>query len=256
MSKEPQPVFIIGAQRSGTTFLREWLKSFPGVLGTLQATPEPRVLRQLSFGNSADWRDEAFGSSWRNGKFSHLLEKSTSHLGDRTLAAVTQKHCPSAAIIVSLRDPIERAVSNYRLSVKSGYEDLPILEAFERDAERSPRKSPPGLSVNPFKYLRRGLYADQLAPWIENIPVSNLHITTFESLVTGEAGLGEVANFLGLAQSQSPPQTLGPTNTSSSPEIEAEHVTELAQRFGPFFHQSNDQLVRFGIDIHAWQHFN
>ena len=45
---------------------------------------------------------------------------------------------PGAPLLVVLRDPVRRAISNYRFSTQNGVDDLPISEALRAEAgERS-----------------------------------------------------------------------------------------------------------------------
>ena len=77
-----------------------------------------------------------------------------------------------ARIVVQLRDPVERAISNWKFSPRQR----------PRGAARSARRSsatstgPPrtgtrgARSVSPYAYLERGRYAEQLVPWLETFP--------------------------------------------------------------------------------------
>ena len=101
-----------------------------------------------------------------------LGEKSTSYL-ESAEAAI--RGCRAvlgdARIVVQLRDPVERAVSNWRFSRATAWRTA-----------RSPRRStsnldgparawdPQRTSVSPYAYLERGRYAEQLGPWLDAFP--------------------------------------------------------------------------------------
>ena len=118
MTNRHRHVVVIGGQRCGTTYLAEMLGKHPEVEMAMPAHPEPKFFlrprRHLEY-------DQALFS----GERPLLAEKSTSYLdtpeaADHLIAAV-----PDARIICIVRDPVDRALSNYRFSVDNGLEHLP-----------------------------------------------------------------------------------------------------------------------------------
>ena len=82
-----------------------------------------------------------------------------------------------------LRDPVARAVSNWRFSTDHGLEKRPLEPAL-RDNLAAPAAWDPGAtSVSPFAYLERGRYADHLRPWYDALPGDGVHVLFLEDLL-------------------------------------------------------------------------
>ena len=58
------------------------------------------------------------------------------YLWDESAARNIHRACPAARIVIILRDPVDRAYSQYLMNVKTGLEDLPPLQAIQRDMQR------------------------------------------------------------------------------------------------------------------------
>ena len=72
--------------------------------------------------------------------------------------------------LVLLRDPVQRALSNWRFSTDHGLETRPVEEALRADLDGEQPWDPAATSVSPFAYVRRGRYADHLPPWTSTFP--------------------------------------------------------------------------------------
>ena len=115
-------------------------------------------------------------------------------------------------IIVSLRDPVERAYSHYKERVRHGAEPLSFEEALDAEpdrlhgeAERIVRE--PGYRSTAHEdhsYLAQGRYLDMLPRWFELFPREQFHIVASEEFYADpDRVVNEVWSFLGLAPSRS-----------------------------------------------------
>ncbi len=162
-------LLVIGGQRCGTTWVYELLAAHPDIAMASPARPEPKVFMSASLA--------ARGYEWyRATYFVHatsepvLGEKSTSYLEDGEAPARAAAVLGEASIVVQLRDPVARAVSNWRFSTAHGLEERPLAEALE-DNLLGPRAwDPAQTSVSPYAYLERGRYVDHLEPWWASFP--------------------------------------------------------------------------------------
>lgn len=99
---------------------------------------------------------------------------------------------PQAKIVFVFRNPVERAVSLYRLKVAYGMYRWNFPEALEKDPE----------------LINSGLYWSHLSEWIELFPHEQLLVTLYDDLASDpQAFVNEVADFIGvedlmLSQSQ------------------------------------------------------
>lgn len=94
-----------------------------------------------------------------------LGEKSTSYMGSMDAALAIKKMIPQVKILIMLRNPVDRAISNYFFSKKNGFETRSLTEVFIEEMEISVDTS--SVSVNPFLYLERGQYCNYLPKYFE-----------------------------------------------------------------------------------------
>src|SRR5437667_3118215 len=159
--------FIVGAQNSGTTSLYGYLKQHPDVF--MPALKEPHYFAQITPSHEQRYlrtivRDEAaYLRLFLKAKgYPAIGEASPSYLWDANAPHRIRKAVPHAKIIILLRDPVERAYSHYLMDVREGRQDLPFLQALERDWNRSKK----GWSVSQL-YVELGLYAEQVRRYLE-----------------------------------------------------------------------------------------
>jgi hypothetical protein len=205
------PDFIIaGTARAGTTTLYSSLRRHPQIF--LPSVKEP------CFFCFAEGKP-----SYRNGKFAFAVTEvkeyedlyrksggritgdvSTPYLflHDQTIRSIKKyrKDPASLRVIVILRDPAERAFSQYQWKVRDGREPLTFPEAIA--AERK-RKSE-GYSFD-YLYSERGLYYDQVKDYLDNFP--NVKIMFYDELQSDpNAFLREICGFVGADPSFSFPE--------------------------------------------------
>src|SRR6185369_6874288 len=127
--------FIIGgAPRSGTTWLYDLLARNPDVYMARPARPEPKFflvdeLYEKGLGHYAHWFEGA-----RPGQLAG--EKSTNYLESPLAASRIRAALPGVRLIFILRDPVERAYSNYLWSRMNGLETESFEAALALEASR------------------------------------------------------------------------------------------------------------------------
>src|SRR5712691_8572726 len=103
---------IVGAQRCGTTYLYRLLDEHPEIEMAKPLRPEPKFFLD----------DDRFplGLSYYESQFFSEAgprvrgEKSTSYIESDVAAQRIKATLPGAPMVAVLRDPVERAISNYR----------------------------------------------------------------------------------------------------------------------------------------------
>jgi len=240
--------FIIGAQRCGTTYLYELLDEHPQVAMARPKRPEPKWFlhaAQVALGPQA-WKEALFpGVSGRL-----LGEKGTSYIEHPEAVASILGVFPEARFLVILREPVARAISNYRFSVDNGVETLPLEKALSPESEGRPYDRQK-ISTSPFFYLRRSCYADYLTAWAAAVPRGRLHVVLFEELTRGKETFPRLCRFLGLEPFE--PPSLGRIVNAAAepmPEISA----ELYSRLKEYFQEPNHRLEQFlGRSLDSWK---
>ncbi len=239
-------MFIIGAQRSGTTLLAQGLDTHPDLDFAKPIRPEPKYLLQPDAEiSAADYEARYF-----TGLPDDVLraEKSTSYIEYPDVARRIVRLFPGARCIAVLRDPVERAVSNYWFSVQHGHEQRPPEEALDPAAESDAKVA--GLSASPFAYLKRGRYLEMLERYAGIVGEDKLLVLQTERLVQDPAVWDEVQRFLRL-EPYRPPEFKEPANAVPRPRPVAEATLDkLAAHFAPH----NAALARrFRLDLKLWR---
>jgi LPS sulfotransferase NodH len=231
-------LIVIGAQRSGTTYLASVLEAHPDIAMARPIRPEPKVfLRAEDASRGVDW--------YRSTYFGHVTteqvlgEKSTSYIEHPEAAARMARLLGSVQVIVMLRDPVARAVSNWQFSVAHGVEERSLHQAMTDPLEVARPWDPRLTSVSPFAYLQRGRYADYLDPWREQFP-GTTHIRFFEELVGNEAQVVDLYAALGVDPGFRPPMVEQRVN--QSPDAAPELDPGLERRLRGYFAASDTRL--------------
>jgi len=204
---------IIGTQRGGTTSLYNYLVARPCV--------GPAFVKELHF------FDKNFhkGSSWYRAHFPTSIQKYYTEIihrevfvtGEASASYLFHPHVPKRVsevipqvkLIVLLRNPIDRAYSQYYLEIELRRETLPFEVAIEREEQRIGREWEKVLKderyvsfdFSRYSYLARGIYVDQLRTWMSFFPREQFLIFSSEDLYADPtAALEETSKFLNLPE--------------------------------------------------------
>lgn len=224
------PDFIIaGAPRSATTWLYELADRHPAVAMARPVAPEPKFFlideryeRGLAY----------YSSTWFERLPDGLIygEKSTNYLESATACERIASDLPAARLVFLLRDPVERAHSNYLWSTKNGLENETFERALALEDERE-RNVPPELRyARPHAYFSRGLYAQMLRPWFARFPRKNILALRSEDVALAPRAIAQALHaFVGVDPRPDLVEGLGTINAArpeGSPPI-AERIRHL-----------------------------
>ena len=261
---------IIGGQRCGTSSLYYYLMDYPGIRSA--------ATKELHF------FDERFakGPRWYRSQFPSSLHKLCAEsiggqqflTGEGTPYYIVYPHAPrrtfemvpSAKLVALLRNPVDRAYSQYWIEVKSGFETLSFEDAISREEERIAEEYERMLrddtyysqSFRHFSYLRRGVYIEQLQNWLRYYPREQLLVLRSEDLFSNPAAtLKLTLEFLGLPGAETErqyrnyrrPSKKGYRNKVVPPKIEPGLRRRLAEYFAPHNARLYDYL---GVDF-GWE---
>jgi hypothetical protein len=154
---------IIGAAKSATTWLQAALQADPAI-----AMPDPE-LHYFS-------RNHARGDTWYLAQFPEkrgarlLGEKSNSYLEAPEAASRIRSAAPHVRLIALLRDPVERAYSDYCMLYRRGEVDADIHRHLD------PLVAAEG------RFIAGGRYAERLAPFLEAFPADRILVLVYEAL--------------------------------------------------------------------------
>lgn len=174
MEENSIPSFgIVGAQKAATTFLHSCLREHPNIF-----MPEGE-LADFEDPNYETFNRTEFLDHFKNGKDLINGFRRPNYLHRPEVPSRLVEHVPNLKIIVSLRDPIERAVSAYFHFIRMGF--VPV---------RDPNHGIPKIASNEWedRYPRSkeildfGLYYRQIKRYVEKFDKKNILIVKLEDI--------------------------------------------------------------------------
>jgi hypothetical protein len=197
MAERLPDFLVLGTQKGGTTTLQQLLIQHPGVC--------------LAPGKEVHY----FSKHW---------DQPTAWYASHYAGAAPQQRCgditpfylfhpqapkrihsllPNAQLIVLLRDPVERALSQYFHSVRLGFETLPLEDALDAEEERLSTGKLQHLQEH--SYVSRSRYLEQLDRYLELFPGRQLLVLQSETLFSDPtATWRQIEAFLDLPQAPCP----------------------------------------------------
>ena len=177
---------IIGAAKSGTTTLFQWLAAQPEVFAP--PIKEPRFFSR-DFAKGVNW----YASLFAGAAAGQLTGEASTNYTDGEYSAVAAarmaERIPEARLVYLLRHPVERLRSQYRHDLRRAVVHRPLPEAVR-------------VAGNP--YVERSRYWSRLLPYTEAFPREQICVVRFEDMVDGGPGWKTVLAHLGLAERPAP----------------------------------------------------
>ena len=203
---------IIGGQRCGTSSLYYYLTEHPGILPAF--TKEPHFFDEY-FAKGPAWYRTQFPTALQRGFGKSVFGKEML-TGEGTPYYIVYPHAPrrafelvpQAKLIALLRNPVDRAFSQYWIEKQAGFETWSFEDAIEGEQERLAGELERMLhdenyyshSFRHFSYLTRGIYVDQLQNWLRTYPREQMLILRSEDLYSDPAAVVQQAfAFLGVS---------------------------------------------------------
>ncbi|XP_024420701.2 heparan sulfate glucosamine 3-O-sulfotransferase 3B1 [Desmodus rotundus] len=257
-SKQLPQAIIIGVKKGGTRALLEFLRVHPDVRAV---GAEPHFFDR-SYDKGLAWYRDLMPRTL-DGQIT--MEKTPSYFVTREAPARISAMSKDTKLIVVVRDPVTRAISDYTQTL-SKRPDIPTFESLTFKNRTT------GLIDTSWSAIQIGIYAKHLEHWLRHFPIGQMLFVSGERLISDPAGeLGRVQDFLGLkriitdkhfyfnktkgfpclkkAEGSSKPHCLGKTKGRTHPEIDREVVQRLRDFYRPFnlkFYQMTGQY--FGWD--------
>ncbi|KAM3860089.1 heparan sulfate glucosamine 3-O-sulfotransferase 3A1-like [Diretmus argenteus] len=255
--KLPQAL-IIGVKKGGTRALLEFLRVHPDIRAV---GAEPHFFDR-NYDNGLEWYRELMPKTLEG---QITMEKTPSYFVTREAPARIAAMSRDTKLIVVVRDPVTRAISDYTQTL-SKKPDIPSFESLTFKNRTT------GLIDTSWSAIQIGIYAKHLDNWLQYFPMEQILFVSGERLISDLAGeLGRVQDFLGLkriitdkhfyfnqtkgfpclkkAEGSSKPHCLGKTKGRTHPNIDPEVVQRLRDFYRPFnmkFYQMTGRF--FGWD--------
>ncbi|KAM7381303.1 hypothetical protein PAMA_012245 [Pampus argenteus] len=257
-SKKLPQALIIGVKKGGTRALLEFLRVHPDIRAV---GAEPHFFDR-NYENGLEWYRELMPKTLEG---QITMEKTPSYFVTRETPARISAMSRDTKLIVVVRDPVTRAISDYTQTL-SKKPDIPSFESLTFKNRTT------GLIDTSWSAIQIGIYAKHLDNWLQYFPMDQILFVSGERLISDPAGeLGRVQDFLGLkriitdkhfyfnqtkgfpclkkAEGSSKPHCLGKTKGRTHPNINPEVVQRLRDFYRPFnmkFYQMTGRF--FGWD--------
>lgn len=205
-------LFIIGAPKSGTTSLYEYLDGHPDVYMSPVKEPfyfcpdvQGGVRRHLRFGDDVEEYLSLFEGA-REEK--HLGEASTRYFVSRVAPELIHEFQPEARIVAMVRNPVDMI---YALHSERVFHDAEDITDFEQalaadDDRRAGQRLPDGANELGAVYREHARVGEQLERWIDVFGRNNIHVIVFDDFSTNTPGaFQELLTFLDVDPLYRPP---------------------------------------------------
>jgi len=226
---------IIGANKAGTTAIHSYLKQHPQVY--MSPVKEPmfftlegkkldrtRPGHQITLKNGVNNIDDyqALFQGVSNEKA--IGEASTAYLHRPWSADRIMRYIPNVKLIAILRDPVERAYSNYLMYVRWGLETLNFPQAVREEEIRISNNYPQG-----WHYVKLGFYYQPLMHFSGQFHQSQIKVYLYEDFVNSPVRFfQDLFRFLDVDESFVPDMSIK-HNVSPFPRNKALHSFIMTQ---------------------------
>ncbi|XP_003791124.1 heparan sulfate glucosamine 3-O-sulfotransferase 3A1 [Otolemur garnettii] len=242
-TKQLPQAIIIGVKKGGTRALLEFLRVHPDVRAV---GAEPHFFDR-SYDKGLAWYRDLMPRTLEG---QITMEKTPSYFVTREAPARISAMSRDTKLIVVVRDPVTRAISDYTQTL-SKRPDIPTFESLTFKNRSA------GLVDTSWSAIQIGIYAKHLEKWLRHFPLGQMLFVSGERLISDPAGeLGRVQDFLGLkriitdkhfyfnktkgfpclkkAEGSGKPHCLGKTKGRTHPHIDREVVRRLRDFYRPF----------------------
>ena len=230
---------IIGVQKGGTTSLYEYLQQHPQVQSAL--IKEVHFF-DLNFEKGWDWYQEQLGQNNQSVVTSRKKlvtgEASPYYIFHPLVPERVYHYIPNVKLIILLRDPVARSLSQYHHECRWDFESLGLEMALAAEPERlkfelekfSQDPHYQSYAYQHYSYVKRGFYLEQILTWQHYFQPSQILIIQSEFLSENpDQVLIKVLDFLGLDQCQF--KTQERHNSGQYPPAPERVKQQLAKQF-------------------------
>jgi Sulfotransferase domain len=204
---KPLDFIVIGAQKSGTTSLFEYLRPHPGLYLPARKevnffSPKDRFDQGWDRTVEEDYSDALDPQLWGDVSPGYLIDPGT--------AARIADLMPDTKIIAILRDPAARAYSHYKMNVGRKRETRSFREAVEDQLAPAALDQARQYASGPLHtsecYVAWGEYGRQLQHYFDRFPRQNIYVTFLDDWEQDyESAYTSLIDFIGARSGPIPP---------------------------------------------------
>lgn len=177
--KDKRFFFIVGAPKAGTYSLYEALKCHPNISMTRVKEPNYFVVTENNADNMRMVKSHVEYENLWNLTCSNKIafgEASPSYLRCKESPALIKAKYPRAKIFIVIRNPVDRAFSNWKMDVRQGHQKDDFRSSFLRDYNDKG-----GMKIQ-YEYYKSGLYCEGIKRYQNIFGDDNVTVYKFEDL--------------------------------------------------------------------------
>ncbi|NOH70733.1 sulfotransferase domain-containing protein [Vibrio pectenicida] len=196
-----KPNFIIGGTvAAGTSFLSSSIIQHPEIYIPKETRPEPSFFyKSWEYSKGMRYYEDKY---FKNCTIDHIAigERSSLYLhGGEKVAKRISENLPNIKLIFILKNPIDRAYSNYRFTALEGLEELSFEDAIKKEEERTNLLGGRWSEIKPFSNVDRGYYHCQLESYFKYFKKEQILILKSEDLAENPYdNFSKVFKFIGV----------------------------------------------------------
>ncbi|WP_282092598.1 sulfotransferase family protein [Epibacterium ulvae] len=180
-------LFLLGAPKSGTTFIFGLMQNAPDVFTSYRKEPayflvygqkikyKERFVTPLP--SSVD--EDKYCDLYAGQEERYIIDASTHYLSSPETAERIHAASPDAKVIAVLREPISRAYSHYLMGVRDGFVTEDFVGALTQ--EKKEMQDPDVVWSEHYRFIRRSLYLDGLKAFHARFG-DNLRVYMFDDI--------------------------------------------------------------------------
>src|SRR4051794_12321241 len=250
------PNFVIGgAPRSGTTYLTETLDKHPDIAMAKPYVPEPKVM--IAAAGGVDEDRARYEPLFEPADADRVRgEKTTLYFESDSVPGVFREVLPEGQMLFVVRDPVDRAYSNWLWSRKNELEDQSFEKAIELELAGTERQTRlpdwQHAYARPHDYLARGDYARFARRWIDALGPERVRFFLYEPMTGpgGDAVVADVQRWIGVEPRDLPRPTEFVTGArETGPPIADDVRDALRERMRPLVEEFAEVT---GTDVSVW----
>ena len=185
---------VAGVQKGGTTALHAMLQQVPAL-----SMSWPKELHFFD-DEAVDWSEPdyvRYEAAWPMDRGGVRGESTPIYIYWPESLARARRYNPDIKVVLTFRDPVERAWSQWQMETGRAADDAPFSWAI-REGRSRVANSPNG-AHRVYSYVERGFYGDQLKRALEIFPQRQLLCLRSEDVRTrSRATIAQVCRFLGV----------------------------------------------------------
>ncbi len=187
-------LFIAGAAKCGTTSLYNYLKEHPQIFGPELKEPRFLAIEYVNMDKKSMWMkmaikdEESYIKLYEMGdSLKYRMDGTPAYMKYPGVAEKIKKISDDSKVIISIRNPVDRIISSYKMNWNMGYLDTPFKEYYYRRKNRE-------LSKGGVRYYYNGI-----KNMYDSLGRDRVHIMVFEEWTKNTLkALSDVHEFLGL----------------------------------------------------------